>query len=75
VHLGGELAQHLPGVDLGTTFVRFDIAQPNGWLTREDNGYLMCKRIGGWKEVEEDDMVAALELLWMAMSWTILREH
>lgn len=55
--------------------MRFDIAQPNGWLTREDNGYLMCKRIGGWKEVEEDDMVAALELLWMAMSWTILREH
>jgi hypothetical protein len=73
--MGGELAQHLPGVDLGTTSVRFDIAQPNGWLTREDNGYLMCKRIGGWKEVEEDDMVAALELLWMAMSWTILREH
>jgi hypothetical protein len=31
--------------------------------------------MGGWKEVEEDDMDTALELLWMAMSWTILREN
>jgi hypothetical protein len=71
----GRRVSSTPSVDLGTTYVRFDIALPNGWLTREDSGYLMCKRVGGWEEMGEDDMVTALELLWMAMSWTISREN
>jgi len=31
--------------------------------------------MGGWKEVEGDDMGTALELLWLSLSWTISREN